>query len=79
MQDRLLTLALTRYEDSLCGGCGHPKDEAYEDDEIDSPLYYDVQEVVCQACKAHQEFTAGRKEPHPGAKVYVVAERPPGR
>lgn len=42
-----MALALTLYEDSLCGRCGHPRDRAYNPD---MEGYYSTREHTCQAC-----------------------------
>jgi hypothetical protein len=72
-RDLLLSMALTAYEESLCSGCGQPKDEAYNPD---AEGWYEAHEVTCAGCKAQQDHGNGKKEPTPGAKVYVVDSRP---
>lgn len=56
----------------MCDGCGQEKADAYDPE---SDVYYDAREVVCRGCAARHG--AGNQEPVPGAKVYVVGERPP--
>lgn len=69
----MLTLALTAHEDSLCPGCGQPKDVAYNPD---SDGWYEAAEVVCAGCKAQHDHGKGQKEPTPGGKVFVIDSRP---
>jgi hypothetical protein len=63
VRDRILALALTMYEASLCS-CGHPVSRAHNDD---MEGYYSKVERVCQACavialaQAEDRHEAGRK------------------
>lgn len=71
-EDKLLALALQTYEDSLCSGCGHPRDEAYDDR---AEGEYEAVEHVCQACAARErharENSGKEKAAVPGQKVSV--------
>jgi hypothetical protein len=72
----MLTLALTQYEASLCGGCGQDKSVSYNPD---ADGWYEAQQLVCAGCAAMQNGPEGgdKNKPTPGAKVYVVDTRPP--
>ncbi len=48
-EDRALLLGLEAYEDTLCPGCGIPKDRAWHS-EWDG--FYEATKVVCHACSA---------------------------
>lgn len=74
-RDLLLSLALTAYEDSLCSGCGQPKDVAFNPD---AEGWLEAREVVCAGCAARHRHGQARKDPVAGAKVYVEDIRPPG-
>lgn len=51
-EDRALMLALRIHQDSLCPGCGHPKNTAWHHQSIDS---FEMDgEFVCWACTAAQ-------------------------
>lgn len=68
-------MALLSYEDSLCGGCGQPKDIAYNPD---ADGWFEAETVTCAGCAAQQQH--GRKqgkEAPAGQKVYVLDTRPP--
>lgn len=65
-------MALTAYEESLCSGCGQPKDVAYNPD---ADGWFEAHEVTCAGCKAQHEHGKG-KDPSPGGKLYVVDGRP---
>lgn len=67
-------MALLAYEDSLCSGCGQPKDVAYNPDSIG---WFEAHEVTCAGCAADQEHRNRDKQSSPGAKTYVVDGRPP--
>lgn len=70
----LLSLALTAYEDSLCGGCGQPKDRAYNPD-MDG--WYEARaDIQCASCAAMDRHREETKKPEPGTKSYVIDARP---
>lgn len=75
-QDRLLALALTAHEDSLCGGCGQPKDQAYNPD---AQGWFEARAVVCAGCAARDEHGKEQKTRTAGEKVYVVDTLPADR
>jgi hypothetical protein len=70
-EDRALAVALTMYEDGLCGRCGHPRDRAYNPD-MDG--HYSLVEHTCHACAVRDrdvaELAGGEVEP--GRMVAVV-------
>lgn len=70
----MVTLALTVYEESLCPGCGQPKDAAYNPD---AEGWYEAHEITCAGCKAQQDHGGKQKKSAAGAKTYVVDTRPP--
>ena len=75
-RDIVLAAALTLHEQSICPGCGHYKDESYNPD---SEGYYEVHDLVCNACGAidlHRR-DASRKDDAPGTKPVVLNTRPP--
>lgn len=47
--DRSLLLALQAYEESLCSGCGQPKQQAWHS-ELDG--WYEAVDFVCHGCTA---------------------------
>lgn len=49
-EDQALLIALARWEQSLCTGCGHPRDIAWH---ADMEGWYDAAEYVCHACTAN--------------------------
>lgn len=58
--DRLLAVALTKYEASLCDGCGQPLHESmdpqHDRDNRAGPAFYEAPEPVrCHACTALEE------------------------
>jgi hypothetical protein len=47
--DAHAVVELIAYEDSLCPGCRHPRDESFHPDSQD---HYDVTALRCHACAA---------------------------
>lgn len=72
-QDRLLTLALAAYEESLCGDCGQDKSVTYNPD---AEGWFESREVICAGCAAQQQHNGQNQKRPPGQKVYVVDARP---
>ena len=72
--DRLLALALTIYEASLCPGCGQDQHESMDDDLQDE--WTTMQPVRCGGCTALARAAErdGERD-HPGALRYVVGMR----
>lgn len=68
-------MALLAYEDSLCSGCGQPKDTVYNPD---ADAWFEAREINCAGCAAQHLHGKNQKEPIPGQKTYVVDTRPPG-
>lgn len=70
-------MALLAYEDSLCGGCGQPKDVVYNPD---AEGWFEAHTVTCAGCAAQQEHSNKQRSqkttPTPGEKVFVVDGRP---
>ena len=75
-EDRVLTMALTLYEDGLCGECGQPRHLAHNPD---ADGWYASHVVVCAACQATQSAAKNQKEHVPGLKRYAVSILPEGR
>lgn len=77
VEDRVMAVALTLYEDSLCSGCGHPRDRAYNPD---MEGYYVTREHTCQGCAARDRHEAelrdkrDQRKPKAGLKVGVADE-----
>lgn len=77
MRDRLLSMALLAYEDSMCPGCGQPKDVTFNPD---ADGWFEVQEITCAGCAAQQQHTKqhrSQKTERPGLKTFVIDTRPP--
>ncbi|WP_275779712.1 hypothetical protein [Paenarthrobacter sp. Y-19] len=75
-RDYVLTLALTIYEDGLCG-CGQPAAIAHHPD---NDGWYDAHKIQCHSCAARERATTGAGtqpyKPDPGEKVFTSYERP---
>lgn len=71
-KDRLLVLALTQYEASMCS-CGYPRHVCQDPD---NDGYFDVEPVICYAQAAIDEHRsdAGYK-PEPGERLGAVFTR----
>jgi len=52
-EDRVLMMAWRTYKDSLCPGCGHPKETAWHHQSEDS--FDHDGDFVCWACTAQKE------------------------
>jgi rubredoxin len=71
-RDRLLALALTLHEDSLCPHCGQPKERSWNEDAGD---LYRVHRVTCQGCQAmHHALDGDPKKP---AEAVWVSDKDP--
>lgn len=69
--DRMMAMALTLYEDSLCAGCGLPHSKTRGDDNVGR---YEVRDDhVCHGC---EPLEAARQDKHrttfPGQKLYLA-------
>ena len=75
-KDYVLALALTIYEDGLCG-CGQPMALAHHQD---NDGWYDAKKTQCHSCAKRESATQGNgKDPYkpaPGEKVFTVYTRP---
>lgn len=75
-RDYLLALALTIYEDGLCG-CGQPVIIAHHPD---NDGWYDAKKTQCHSCASREMATAGTGKdaytPLPGEKVSTKYTRP---
>lgn len=71
VRDRGLAEALTEYEDSFCSGCGQKKSVAWDED---TNGWWEVHDVVCEACAALEVARKETKDPEPGAMQYPVLE-----
>lgn len=75
-KDYLLALALTIYEDGLCG-CGQPITLAHHPD---NDGWYEAHKIQCHSCASRENATKGTgKDPYkpmPGEKVYTSYDRP---
>jgi hypothetical protein len=74
--DRLLALALTTHEDSLCSGCGVRKDRAYNQPDMEG--WFAVHAAKCEGCAALELDAKQHDDRTRADKVYVVDERPSG-
>lgn len=72
-RDRTLAIALTMYEDGLCGKCGQPRDRAWNGD---MEGWYVAHRATCQACRA-MALDLDRTQLADGEQVYVMDETPP--
>lgn len=68
--DRVMALALTAYEESLCSGCGMPAHLVRGDENVGR---HTVEETICHGCEdlesARQDSS---RQPYPGQKLYLV-------
>lgn len=64
-RNRLLALALTQYEATLCGGCGLPMNQTTEDD-----TRLDADSVHCRGCQMLHD--AQGEHDKPGTRYYVA-------
>lgn len=77
-EDALLALALQTYEDSLCSGCGHPRDEAYDEK---AEGEYEVVTYTCQGCatrERHDRDSHGKQEAQQAGQKVAVRHLGPG-
>ena len=51
VEDRLLALALTAFEDGLCPHCGQPRDRAWNED---MEGWYTAHRARCMSCQARE-------------------------
>lgn len=71
-KDRVLSVALTRYESSLCT-CGYPRHICQDPD---NDGYFDVEPVVCYAQAAIDEHTSGTDyKAEPGERLGAIFTR----
>jgi hypothetical protein len=75
VKDRALAMALTTHEDSLCAGCGQPRDRSWNED-MDG--YYGAHRVTCQGCQAVQLNIAEHGHPQGSQSIYVTDDSPAG-
>lgn len=67
--DRMLAMALTAYEDSVCPGCGQPLSTAHGDDNVGR---FEVVEDICHGCEALEANRESNKDNHyPGQKFHL--------
>jgi hypothetical protein len=71
-KDYVLSLALTIYEDGLCG-CGQPMAVAHHPD---NDGWYDAKKTQCHSCAKREQANTGKQDPPPGEKVYTIYTRP---
>lgn len=57
-KSRTRALRLTEYEDSLCKGCGLPRDESHK------AKGFKVHELVCRSCKATEMLRRHHQKQH---------------
>lgn len=71
-EDRLLMLAYAEYKNTLCPGCGHPKDTAWHPD--NDGFFEVVREYVCHACAAIDAHGLDPEHRPPPRPHLVVAD-----
>lgn len=70
--DAALALALTRHEDSICSGCGHPLDETTTKDadrDRSGTHFYEVTESTCHGCREVAKHVEKASQPNSDGKV----------
>lgn len=71
VRDRGLAEALTELEDRVCRDCGQKRELAWNPD---TNGWWDVHDVVCEACAALDEERDVKKKPEHGAKPIVTLD-----
>lgn len=67
--DRVMAMALTAFEASLCSGCGLPTSIAHGDDNVGR---WEVDpETICHGCAALESFRESNKDHYPGQKLHL--------
>lgn len=69
-KDTLFALALTEYEDGLCGGCGQPLSRTTGE----RPHGFAVETYTCSACEELDIAKGREKEPSPGERMYLTPD-----
>jgi hypothetical protein len=70
--DTILAMALTVHEDGLCGGCGQPRDRAWN---ADMEGHYEAHRATCQACTA-THLAKEAKPLRPAETIFVTDASP---
>lgn len=77
-EDRLLAMAVDAYERSLCGGCGQPRDRAWDPR---MSIHFAADEVECHGCNAIHDRSRQIEKDDRSWKIFAVdlgpAELPP--
>ena len=69
--DRMMALALTLHEDSLCAGCGLPHSKTRGDDNVGRYELHD--DGICHACEALEAAQQDKnRATFPGQKLYLA-------
>lgn len=69
--DRMMAVALTMYEDSLCKGCGLPHGKTRGDENVGR--YELKDDGICHGCEALEGAQKDKNRiTYPGQKVYLV-------
>lgn len=70
-RDRIMALALTAYEDGLCGDCGGHYSVTHGDHNVGR---WETTETICHRCEAADSYRANHKEKdmYPGQKLSLV-------
>lgn len=65
--DRMLATALTLYEQSLCPGCGQPREDCWNDANA-----WEMHTTTCGSCAVLERDREETKSPAPGRKAWTV-------
>ena len=68
--DRIMALALTAYEDGLCGGCGGHFSQTHGDENVGR--WEANADAICHQCEAIEAFRENNKDTYPGQKLTVT-------
>ncbi|ALE91817.1 hypothetical protein AOC05_04930 [Arthrobacter alpinus] len=64
-----MALALTAYEDGLCGDCAGHYSVTHGDENVGR---WEGAESICHRCEAGESFRDSNKETYPGRKISLV-------
>lgn len=62
-------MALTEFEDGLCGGCGQPRDRSWNGD---LEGFYEAHRATCLGCEAARLNVDEHGEPKGSTTVYIT-------
>lgn len=67
-----MALALTLYEDGLCGGCGMHHSVTQGDENAGR---WEVNgEVICHGCETAESYRENNKDTYPGQKLTLIED-----